>query len=260
MNVNTPFGWLRACFFAAALWTATSTARADVPGTWPHALRKTAAIVEADVTGISYTYDDYRGPRTVATLKNMQCHRGALPAYDKLEVSTMGGRLPSGEMLTVTHVPQFVVGSRVLVFLTNGPWFLSPVYSNWSFRIMNHGGRKLIANEEGAVIRDVGPLAPEPGGQLATPDDLVSGTRNVQPAGVAAAMSGIDVQQFLDGIDTSARKYGVAVSGALAMNPTIPASGWNIVPEEPALPLCDEPLQSVEPKHAGKLVCDGGAP
>src|SRR5688572_19504536 len=78
----------------------TSTAQAQengAHGTWPHALRNTAAIVEADVTGLSYTYDAHRGPRTVATLTNMTCHRGALPAYDKLELSTMGGPLPSGE-------------------------------------------------------------------------------------------------------------------------------------------------------------------
>jgi hypothetical protein len=86
-----------------ALTAVASPAQADeVPGTWPHGLRRTAAIVEADVTGLSCTYDDYRGARTVATLRNITCHRGALPAYDRLELATLGGRLPSGEFLTVT--------------------------------------------------------------------------------------------------------------------------------------------------------------
>jgi hypothetical protein len=121
--------WLQ----AALVLCVTSSAQAQgngAYGTWPHALRNTAAIVEADVTGLSYTYDAHRGPRTVATLTNMTCHRGALPAYDKLELSTMGGPLPSGEFLEVTHTPQFVVGSRVLAFLTNKPWLVSQVYAD----------------------------------------------------------------------------------------------------------------------------------
>lgn len=174
ISASKSFGWLRAAFFGGALWTVTSTAQADAPGTWPHALRSTAAVVEADVTGLSYTYDSYKGPRTVATLKNIKCHRGKLPAYDKLELSTIGGPLPSGEFLTVTHVPQFVVGSRVLVFLTNRPWHLTQVYSNWLFPILEHGGRKLVATENGAAVERIGMLAPEPGGQIATFSELAS--------------------------------------------------------------------------------------
>jgi hypothetical protein len=86
--------WLQAALALGI--TSSAQAQGNGYGTWPHALRNTAAIGEADVTGLSYTYDTHRGPRTVATLTNMTCHRGALPAYDKLELSTMGGPLPSG--------------------------------------------------------------------------------------------------------------------------------------------------------------------
>src|SRR5688572_17843269 len=178
--LNNMFATLPKLLLVAAVLTAgASPAQADVPGTWPHGLRRTAAIMEADVTSLSYTYDDYRGPRTVATLQNITCHRGSLPAYDRLELSTIGGPLPSGEDLTVTHTPRFVVGSRVLVCLKNEPWYLTPVYSTWLFRIMEHGGRKLVVTEDGAAVARVGELVPEPGGQLASFADLTSGARNV---------------------------------------------------------------------------------
>jgi hypothetical protein len=248
------------CWLSAflAFWTLASPARADRPGTWPHALRNTAAIVEADVTELSYTYDDHRGPRTVATLKNMTCHRGALPAYDKLELSTMGGPLPSGEFLHVTHTPQFVVGSRVLVFLTNKPWLISQVYADsWVYTIMQHNGRKLLVHDDGTAVVSIG-LGPERGSPLATFADLASAARNVPPSGVAAARSALDVKQLLDGIDAAGRQYGLTVSGALDMHPTVPPTGWNILPEQPVAALCDEPLRSEEQPE--KLVCDGGAP
>lgn len=80
----------------------------------------------------------------------------------------------------------------------------------------------------------------------------------MEPAGVPAAKFALDVPQFLSGIDATARKHGVDVSGALDMNPKVPPSGWNIVPDDTPAPICDEPLRSEEPTQ--KLVCDGGAP
>jgi hypothetical protein len=127
------------------------------------------------------------------------------------------------------------------------------------YTIMEHGGRKLLVADDGTAVR-FGPSGPDRGfTPLASPEDLARGARSVPPAGVAAAKSAIDVQQFLSGVDGAGRQYGATVSGRLDMNPTVPPTGWNVVPQEESVAaLCDDPLRSEEPE-ADKLVCDGGA-
>src|SRR5690348_9335568 len=40
----------------------------------PHPLSLVCAIVEADVTGVRFEYDDWKGPRTISSLGNLKVH------------------------------------------------------------------------------------------------------------------------------------------------------------------------------------------
>ncbi|HEV7505910.1 MAG TPA: hypothetical protein VGS07_13465 [Thermoanaerobaculia bacterium] len=117
------------------------------------ALANTAAIVEGTVKENSYTFDEKAGPRTVATLVDVQADFGRF-ADTIVPLATLGGPISEKQGLFIPELPLPTDDTRYLVFLTNVDWFFSPVVESYVFRLEPdaNGNEKLIAPSGYAVV------------------------------------------------------------------------------------------------------------
>jgi hypothetical protein len=144
-----------ACMVAAASLLSGMAERlhaAPPARTLSEIIRQTAAVVEADVSDVSYTYTDAEGPRTVFRLTNVRTLFGA-PQGGVLELKTFGGPLPDGKFLMSPDVAQLRKGARHVLFLRNVPGELSPIVNDaLALRLEKVRGRTVMVNSEGHVL------------------------------------------------------------------------------------------------------------
>jgi hypothetical protein len=113
------------------------------------ALQSTASVVEGEVIDISFSYDEWYGPRTNVTLRNVVTHLGSF-ADREVMLPMIGGPMPNGHRLVVSDQPKFQYGCRYMVFLLRGRWQESPVMS--SFALMSAGSVDFLASHVGMAV------------------------------------------------------------------------------------------------------------
>lgn len=123
-------------------------------------LKQTSAIVRGKVTGISYSYDDCIGPRTVVSLSRVETLAGA-SVGDNISLITFGGKLPNGKFVTASELPRYVDGASYVLFLFNRDWRFSPVIGDLAFREEAIGGRKVLVDSDGFGVSGIGKLGIE---------------------------------------------------------------------------------------------------
>ncbi|MDD2047566.1 hypothetical protein [Pseudomonas putida] len=123
-------------------------------------VKQTSAIVHGQVTGISYSYDDCLGPRTVVSLSRVETLAGT-SVGDHISLITFGGKLPSGKFVTASELPRYVDGASYVLFLFNRDWRFSPVIGDLAFREETIGGRKVLVDSDGFGVSGIGKLGIE---------------------------------------------------------------------------------------------------
>lgn len=103
---------------------------------------RAAAIVVSTVTGRRAEWEHYGSSRLIITRVTMeveQALKGSAPRT--LTVEVLGGTI-GDETLRVSHVPEFRVGERDVLFLNNAPHAVSPLVGSdqGRFRVMNEAG------------------------------------------------------------------------------------------------------------------------
>ena len=123
-------------------------------------IRQTSAIVRGKVTGISYSYDDCFGPRTIVSLSGVATLAGT-DVGDHISLSTFGGKMPNGKYVTASELPRYVEGATYVLFLFNRDWRFSPVIGDLAFREESIVGRKVLVDSDGFGISGIGKLGIE---------------------------------------------------------------------------------------------------
>lgn len=103
---------------------------------------RAAAIVVSTVTGRRAEWEHYGSSRLIITKVTMEVEqtlKGSAPRT--LTVEVLGGTI-GDETLRVSHVPEFRVGERDVLFLNNAPHAVSPLVGSdqGRFRVMNEAG------------------------------------------------------------------------------------------------------------------------
>ncbi|HEX3530721.1 MAG TPA: hypothetical protein VH988_26960 [Thermoanaerobaculia bacterium] len=134
----------------------------------PDALAGTAAIVEGNVKGFTYTFDPAAGPRTIATLSDVTTDFGSY-RDTTLQVATLGGPINEKQGLFIPELPRLTDDTRYLIFLNNITWFFSPVVENYVFRIeLNANGTEVLIAPTGHAV-----VGLSSAGLVFTPDPVV---------------------------------------------------------------------------------------
>lgn len=123
-------------------------------------LKQTSAVVRGQVTGISYSYDDCLGPRTVVSLSRVETLTGT-SVGDHISLITFGGKLPNGKFVAASELPRYVEGASYVIFLFNRDWRFSPVIGDLAFREETIGGRKVLVDSDGFGVSGIGKLGIE---------------------------------------------------------------------------------------------------
>src|SRR5258708_8255416 len=87
-----------------------STAHAAPPGelrSLQDALRETSAVVEGDVSDISFNYDQQNGPRTLVRLTVTATQWGQFKD-PSVALSTLGAPMPTNKFFDIPALPHFV--------------------------------------------------------------------------------------------------------------------------------------------------------
>jgi hypothetical protein len=195
------------------------------------ALAQTSAIVEGTVASITYTFDEApgEGPREVVKLVDVEVHVGGGGVLEHpIELLLLGGYLPDGDILFVSHMPVMSVGKRYVMFLRNTYWKLSPIVLDFYFRRETVQARQILVDQNGYAVTDIfsGRLrervyAPELTGE---PPALV----NDDPDGLERTLApGGYVDQLITFSETCP---GDVLSGVFAQYPVIP---WDVIGGSP---------------------------
>jgi hypothetical protein len=117
-------------------------------------LEQTACLVEGDVAAIDHSFDPRSGPRGSVHLTHMRTLLGAC-TFSELKLRLFGGPVPDGRVVVASEMPRFVKGARYVMFLRNTEWFYTPVHFPDLLRVENVGGRDLLVDDTGRVLRGI---------------------------------------------------------------------------------------------------------
>ncbi|MRG93891.1 hypothetical protein [Polyangium spumosum] len=243
-------------------------------------LRQTSAVIEGDVTDVSFRFDEVEGPRTVATLTNVSVHLGSLgpSTPSSVEIRSFGGYLPDGREIIATHVPELAPGKRYFLFLRSTEWTLSPIAFGHVFSLETLGAKRALVDAYGRLVVGVGaeevltgPLFwTRPSGPL----DPSTPPRRATWITEADVDRALDPEELAEALRTFARATGAWPRGSFSPAP-MSAGPWGRVntwraptPTESAastddLLACFAPPVGVSDTTSKELdVCtdDGGAP
>lgn len=222
---------------------------------------QTAAVVEGEVTDVSFAYDDRTGPWTLVTLSGLKTHLGQMGG-PQVTLRVRGGMLPDGHVIVVPELPSFVRGKRYVVFLRNTSWSWSPVLLDLSLRYETVAGKEVLIDSRGLPCVGVDAQGLRFGEKA-----LFEGTREARvegslpaekpgnaPEDVRAAVGGAQLAQQLKA-KLAARKQ---VLDSTFFDEPRPQALWNVtpaagaggqrheltaVPEKVAAPVTDSPPQ-----------------
>jgi len=196
-------------------------------------IAQTAAVVEGDVVGVEYTYDERQGPRTIVTLGNLRTRLGRYEG-DKVRLSTLGGPLPDGRRLYVPELPEIAESGRYLVFLRNDRWLYSPVLSDLALRLETVGDRAVVIDQDGRAVTGVGH-----GGLRRDDPALFEPVHDAKRPSAPPVLRSKDVpraaltsDRLVAALAEYAKKEGLELTGTFAPEPDA-RRVWNKVPTEP---------------------------
>jgi hypothetical protein len=224
----------------AAALSLLPRARAQTTPAKKRLLSGVASIVEADIVGARYVYDDTYGPRTIATLSNIKVLAGT--AIKTTEISQLGGPLPSGDIVTVAELPVLTPKSHHILFLMDGPWYFTPIWAGLAFRVERISGRDIVMTNEGHPVLSFSSRGVGAGNtQLLSPRDeldplqpaSVLTTANISAADVGAAL---DRSSFLTAaIQTVTADGGLSPSASVSSTPIVNGR-WGVLPTSQPTP------------------------
>lgn len=135
---------LRALLLAFALFFASTSLGQNLPSrvdTTKDLLSQTVAVVEGDVSQISYSYDSTLGPRTNVTFNVKSVPVGEFP-LGNTSFQIIGGPLPNGNLIAYSEVPHFVLGGEYIFFSATRAGTSAPrISARFSARFRSMGER-----------------------------------------------------------------------------------------------------------------------
>jgi hypothetical protein len=112
------------------------------------------AIIEGDVENIGFDNQDCEGPRTVIQLTGVKTLLGD-QHESRMTLRVFGGPLANGSFVSVSELPQYVLGAHYVLFLRNTDWRFSPVLGDLAFRVEAIAGKQVLLNTQGHAITGV---------------------------------------------------------------------------------------------------------
>lgn len=110
------------------------------------AAKQTAAIVEGTVVAVENDYSDTTDAWTKITLSDLKTHRGSVSTGAEPKTITIlqrGGEAPGGVLVRVSHISNFTIGERYILFLRNTAWNMSP-YVGAPLRVAQADGKQFL--------------------------------------------------------------------------------------------------------------------
>jgi hypothetical protein len=195
-------------------------------------LTQTAAVVRGRVMGITPAFDEApgEGPRQIVELSAVETLLGGEQPH-ALRLRVIGGQLPDGDFIEVSHVPRFQVGDEYVLFLFNRSWRFAPVPLDFYFRVREENGQELLVTETGHVL--TGAL----GGQLirqsfaAVESDPAQATKN--PISAQEMTRVASVAQYRVNLEAIADACPDGPSGVFTPFPVAP---WDVMAVAQDLP------------------------
>lgn len=232
---------------ASALVAADSAPSLDFAGS----VSMTGAVIEGAVTAIGHSFSESNGPRTQITLSDVRARVGRAPRRIVLDV--YGGPRPDGTFEAVADEPQFIVGKRYLVFLTNRQWRISPVVRRLAFRIEDVDGKEVLVDNDGRPARTVGRSGIVFGRSALF--DPVGPFDKVAPVRVAAASAAVarvaeipSVNEFVAGLRSSFPDVDRADRKSIRLTPDL-SGGRAFVAAKASTARVDTPPDSTIPER-----------
>jgi hypothetical protein len=118
-------------------------------------LDNSAAIFEARVDDVRYTYDVHTGPRMAVDLAVTNLIAGAL-ASDHVTIPMFGGPIPDGRFMSMSFSVKFAPGRHYILCLYNQPWFYTPLTAE-ALRVLSVNGREVLVSQSGFAVIGLNP-------------------------------------------------------------------------------------------------------
>ena len=150
-----------------------------------------------------------------------------------IELLLLGGFLPNGDSLSVSHIPILSVGKRYVLLLRNTYWRLSPILFNFYFRKEIVNAKPVLIDREGYAVSNLfsGRLRQrlyEAENSGEPPAQIAGDPGNLEQA--------LAADQFVDDLIAFSQSCHESVLvGAFAPYPIVP---WDVIrgsPPEPGL-------------------------
>lgn len=218
----------------------TSTDSARVPGDFSATygiLRDSAALVEGTVAGITTSYDEKTGPRTLIEFQTERVHAGNAPT-GRLVFPLFGGPVPGKGYAFTSASIWLVKGARYFLFLGNREWFYSP-FRGEALRVDSVNGREMLLDAGERPLLSVTPqgfhfgnsklfdVVPAP-----TVDAITTAPReNIESSATAHAL---DRARFVALIHEAIAAEGSGPSGTFVAQPS-PRDSWRVVGTTPEI-------------------------
>jgi hypothetical protein len=215
-------------------------------------LDQTAIVAEGVVTDVQNEYSPDTGPWTVVTLSQVTTHFGS--AQSQLTIRQLGGPMPNGRVLSVSHQTAFLKGKKYLVFLRNTGWHLSPVVGGYAFRYELVGGLDVLVDRDGSAVTGFdasGVLLSEPVFEGPRPDNAAP----VALANAAQKVSGkaLDGPTFVDALRSQLSLRGMKISGSHSERPMAGTNGMRAqLTAAPGTPSSTANTSAPEPDTSGQ--------
>lgn len=184
---------------------------------------RTSAVVQATATNCGFAYSATIGPRSQIALTVNAVILGTY-ASPTLVLRFAGGPIPgTTKMVRVSQVDRFVCGKTYVLFLTNSPWFDSPLAMP-AARIESAFGKSIVVLDHGYGIQGIGPK-----GYYVSNDPVFSGgvewstpfnPRPLAPTATTATVAPLYTPaQFISAIQAYATSKGISLGGTFPSNP-----------------------------------------
>jgi hypothetical protein len=219
-------------------------------GSYKAVVDQTAAVVQGTVTGVTESYNEKEGPRTLVTLSELNVLWGEIKSSN-VTLRLFGGPVPDRRgRIQEVHIPTFVRGKTYLVFLSNRDWRLSPVTGRQSFIVEKVQGKEILVTTDGYAIFGIddviGPIRKFPIYRIPDETDetfVPSIDKSVTPSMVADAYS---ASEFVTELKAWASRKDVSVKGTFHDQPYSSTGSWRAVKETAGKSSGREPVEQLE--------------
>lgn len=116
-------------------WRAQARATVAVEQSFPDLVHRAEVVAVGTVTGIQERWDAARqAPFTDVTFANLTVLKGNIDGT-AMTLEFLGGHTPDGAILTISDIPQFIIGEKAVVFCAGNRQDFYPLVGLWQGRM-----------------------------------------------------------------------------------------------------------------------------